>query len=913
MNMIPVSERQKPVSLANLLHRTTSRILQSLTLPDILTATVAEVRSFLATDRVMIYKFHSNGSGQVLAESILEQRLPSLLGLNFPADDIPAYARELFARSRMRSVVDVSKQQIGQSFVRQAETGEIILDEMQYRTVEPCHIEYLTAMGVQSSLAVPILHDQQLWGLLVSHHSEPRSTPAAELQAVQMVVDQLAVAIAQSILLEQTQAKAHRETTINRIATLLRSDPRIDLLAALAETVSALQGVGGRLYVTPTAFELQASTTGHLVQFQTTSASGQLYTCGLQPDCSEQGMATAIEQTNAWQTAFEADHPTVWAIPDTEQSTGLQWLQSICQPVSIRGILIIPLEYGQRRLGYLTIFRTTTTTETLWAGQFDPDQRQNRARQSFTAWKELKLNQIVDWRSSEIELAQALASHFAAAILHTQIHGQLELINASLEQQVQERTLQLQQTAEQQQALLEVVTKIRSSLTPETLFRTTAEEVCQLLKAERVAVYRFNPDWGGEFIHDFESTTPEWRGMLRLGENLVWNDTYLQVTQGGRYRHNETFAVDDITQAGLYQCHVDILNQFHIQAFAIAPIFVGQELWGLLAAYQHSAPRIWDASEVKFLAQTAAQLGMALQQAELLAQTRQQAEDLAQTVEELRRTQTQLIQTEKISSLGQLVAGVAHEINNPVNFIYGNLSHAHEYAEDLLNLLQSYQADYPNPSARVQAQADAIDLEFIAEDLPKLLGSMKVGADRIRQIVLSLLNFSRLDQAEKKPVDIHEGIESTLLILQHRLKAKPEHPGIEVSKHYQNLPPVECYAGQLNQVFMNILSNAIDAIEQARPSSTTTQPSQLTIRTRLGHSLDRPSIEIHITDNGPGIPDAIRTHIFDPFFTTKPIGKGTGLGLSISHQIVVEKHHGVLTCLSQPGQGTEFVIEIPIR
>jgi signal transduction histidine kinase len=850
-----------------------------------------------------------------VAESIHNNRLPSLMGLNFPADDIPPQARELFVKARVKSVVDVKAHQIGQSFLRDPETGEVVPDEIQYRTVDPCHVEYLMAMGVQSSVVVPILHYEQLWGLLVSHHSESRFIPASELQAVQMVVDQLAVAIAQSTLLVQARNKADLEATVNQIATLLHSRSADNLQGALEAAVNALQGCGGRLYVKPTAFEIQDSDAGHLVKFQeATTEAVRLYITGTQPLMAGEPILEAWEQAIPLQNYFQSGEQPVWAIADIYQTPELQLLLPLFQPTAIRGMLTIALRYGQRSLGYLTVFRDEIATETLWAGEFDTDQRQARARQSFVAWKESKQEQAAPWIASDIELLQSLSSHFAAAILHDQIHWQLQAMNAGLEQQVQERTAKLQQSTEQQQSLLELVTKIRESLTPETIFCTTTQELCHLLNVERVAVYRFDADWGGAFIHDFESTTSEWQGILKLGDNMVWDDTYLKITQGGRYRNNETFAVDDIQWAGLYPCHVDILKQFQIQAFAIAPIFVGQNLWGLLAAYQHSTTRQWDPSEVQFLAQAAAQLGMALQQAELLTQTQQQTAQLSQTLETLRKTQTQLIQTEKISSLGQLVAGIAHEINNPVNFIHGNLTPAREYAEDLLNLIQLYQQEHPQPSAKVRAKTETIDLDFITEDLLKLLGSMKVGADRIRQIVRSLLNFSRLDQAEMKAVDIHEGIESTLMILQHRLKAKPDYPAIEVIKDYGNLPLAECYAGQLNQVFMNLLSNAIDAIEQAKEKSSEPYTGQITIRTSVSdQDGDRPHLVIKIADNGLGIPEAVQSRIFDPFFTTKPVGKGTGLGLSISYQIVVDKHGGTLQCSSEPGQGTEFLIKIPVK
>ncbi|MGK7924604.1 MAG: ATP-binding protein [Spirulina sp.] len=286
---------------------------------------------------------------------------------------------------------------------------------------------------------------------------------------------------------------------------------------------------------------------------------------------------------------------------------------------------------------------------------------------------------------------------------------------------------------------------------------------------------------------------------------------------------------------------------------------------------------------------------------------------LQQLLEELKRTQVQMVQSEKMSALGQMVAGVAHEINNPVNFIHGNLVHVQNYADNLLSFIQLYEKLYPNPSPEIDTEAEALDIEFIQEDLPNILNSMKIGTDRIRAIVLSLRNFARLDEVDFKAIDIHEGIDNTLLILQHRLKPKPERPAIKVIRDYGNLPLVECYPGPLNQVFMNILTNAIDALEETNVQRTYSEieekPNQITIRTT---QIDSKYITITISDNGTGMPESVQKRIFDPFFSTKAIGKGTGMGLPISYQIVTEKHRGRLEFCSHPSWGTDSIVQIPI-
>lgn len=355
-----------------------------------------------------------------------------------------------------------------------------------------------------------------------------------------------------------------------------------------------------------------------------------------------------------------------------------------------------------------------------------------------------------------------------------------------------------------------------------------------------------------------------------------------------------------------------IQDSVMLQVIILILLLCGAVLVGWLFGVELSKPNVVGGENlVVVLLMTVVFVGVAiacwtsLPQVVAIAEAREASE--AQLHEKSQQLAAQLVQSEKMSSLGSFVAGVAHEINNPVSFIYGNLTYADEYTQDLLKLLQLYQQCYPHPTSEIQTIIKEIDLNFLMEDLPKLLNSMKVGAERITEIVRSLRNFSRLDESEMKAVDIHEGIDSTLLILQHRLLAKPGFPEIQIIKEYGNLPLVECFAGQLNQVFINILANAIDALEEGVGYGVWETP-QIRIRTEL---TTNKHVIIRIADNGSGIPETVQKRLFDPFFTTKPVGKGTGLGLSISYQIVAEKHKGKLQCISSPGEGAEFVIIIP--
>ncbi|MGB0562580.1 MAG: sensor histidine kinase [Spirulinaceae cyanobacterium] len=294
----------------------------------------------------------------------------------------------------------------------------------------------------------------------------------------------------------------------------------------------------------------------------------------------------------------------------------------------------------------------------------------------------------------------------------------------------------------------------------------------------------------------------------------------------------------------------------------------------------------------------------------------QELRDSQASVEErlkaLQTAQAQLVQTEKMSSLGQLVAGIAHEINNPVNFIWGNMQYVEDYAQELGQVVAQYQQAFPQIPPELATYLEEVELEFLLTDFTDVVTSMRSGAKRIRDIVASLRNFSRLDEAAQKAVNIHEGLDSTVQILSHRLKENKHRPEIQIIKNYADLPRIDCYPGQLNQVFMNLLVNAIDACEETNQNRTLAEimahPNQIRIET--GQTEDR-TIQITIADNGAGIPEAARSRLFDPFFTTKPVGQGTGMGLAISYQIITERHHGQLDFQSAVGQGTTFIIELP--
>jgi PAS domain S-box-containing protein len=503
---------------------------------------------------------------------------------------------------------------------------------------------------------------------------------------------------------------------------------------------------------------------------------------------------------------------------------------------------------------------------------------------------------------------------------------------------------QLRESLARESLLNRISTQIRNSLELKTILKTTVQEIRQMLQIDCCQFAWYRPEQTSNCWEVVQEACHA--NLADVGDGNRTETVGLLVQQ---LVHLEILQIDNLhTLDNPIYRDVRVLGY---NSILILPMQTPNGTIGVISCLHASSVRPWNSGEVELLKAVQDQLLIAIKQAELYGAScqatqlaQEQKTQLEQTLYELQRTQAQLIQVEKMSGLGQLVAGVAHEINNPVNFIYGNLIYVQEYSQDLLGLLQLYRAAYPTPSALIKERIDAIDLDFLMTDFARLQDSMKLGAERIREIVQSLRIFSRLDESERKEVDIHSGIESTLMILQHRLKGKLGHPAINLIKNYANLPLIECYAGQLNQVFMNLLTNALDALEEQISKQNRAAINNeckiiayssptITISTGISQRSDSSSlfgsqeakdqaavnsqfgnyVFIRITDNGTGMTEKIQQKLFNPFFTTKPIGKGTGLGLAISYQIVVDKHCGLLHCNSVPGEGSEFVVEIPIK
>lgn len=813
------------------------RIHQSLNLKDILNTTVAEVRQFLACDRVIIFRLHGDGSGVVVVESVGPQ-WNRIAGTSINDRHFADSYIKLYKHGRVQAVEDICT-----------------------AGLTPCHFDLLNQFQVRANLVVPIVHEEKLWGLLVAQQcSEPRKWQPLEIDLLKSLATQAAIAIHQSELYQQAQTEItqrqqveaalrqqfQREQLVSAIAQRIRQSLNLDeiLNATVAEVRQILQT--DRVII----FRFESDWSGNVVVESVNAHTSPILGENIYDPCFEKQYILPYQQGR------------VRAIEDIHTANLSQCHFDLLAQFQVRANLVVPILNGEQLWGLLIAHHCSGART---------------------------------WQQGEMDLLCSLASQVAIAIQQSQLYAQA------------------QAQAKREQALNRVTQAIRSSLDLNTIFATAVPEIGKLLQVDRAVILQYLPEME-LWLH-----VSEYRKHSNLTKTLGVKipDTNNPISEQLKQLEIVKIFNAQVCEEECEQCFARAFPG----AWLLVPLHFGSKLWGTLGLVIEVGPYHWQDTQVELISEVADQLAIALQQAELYQQScsatataLRQAKELEQAFQKLQKTQAQLVQSEKMSSLGQLVAGVAHEINNPVSFIYGNLIHAYGYTQDLLGLIQLYQQQYPHPTSDVQSEIEAIDLEFLIEDLPKLLDSMKVGAERICEIVGALRNFSRLSEAEMKAVDIHEGLDSTLMILQNRLKASGKHPEIQVMKEYGDLPKVECYAGQLNQVFMNLLTNAIDAIDEQNegrtPEEIQVKPSIIRIKTEI---LGDRHIAICIIDNGPGMTEQVKARLFDPFFTTKPVGTGTGLGLSISYQIVVEKHGGKISCYSQLEKGTEFVIQIPIQ
>ena len=841
------AERQKTLAAI------VDKIRQSLDIETIFETTTQQVQKLLDVDRVAIYRFNPDWSGKFVAESVAE-------GWNslIEQQEINPEIKKNVSRCSVKDLANPHTD----TYLQQTEGG-IFTKGLVYRVCNDiynagfsgCYIKALESYQAKSYGIIAIYLGEKLWGLLAAfQNSGPRDWQKDEVELLAQIGTQLGVALQQAEYVQKVQEQS-TQLAIRAVA-MEKSAERQKTLAAIVDKIRQSLDIE-TIFATATQQVQQLLDADRVAIFR------------FNADWSGEFVAESIAE--GWKQLIEEqkENPRIPAnvnlcsirdLPNYVNDTYLQETKGenfaakvyrSCNDIYEEGFSDCYIEvlesYQVRAYAIVAIYQG----EKLW-GLLAAYQNSGPR----------------EWEIAEVEVL-------------AQIGGQLgvALQQAEYFKQVQTQTAELEKATERQKALSVTIDRIRQSLDINKIFQATTQEVRQLLEVERVAIYRFYSDWSGEFVAD--SIIDEWTPIVQAP--LQINPVLPKQTNASKLPRNETFV----------------------------PILQGEKLWGLLVAYQNSSPRYWQDEEINLLAQVGVQLGIALKQAELLEKTRTQAEDLTKALQELKQTQMQMIQGEKMAGLGQLVAGIAHEINNPVNFIYGNLKYMEQYTKNLLDLMKLYSEHYVVPVPEITDFIEDIDLEFIRQDLPKTMDSMKVGAERIRQLVFSLRTFSRLDEAEMKAVDLHEGIDSTLLILQHRFQPKHTNFQIEVMKNYGNLPLVKCHAAQINQVFMNLISNAIDVLEEKLKVDKDFSPT-IKITTEISSS-NSDSVLIKIADNGWGISPEVKEKIFNLFFTTKDIGKGTGLGLAISYEIIVQKHGGQLLCNSEVNQGTELILEIPIQ
>ena len=729
---------------------------------------------------------------------------------------------------------------------RYANNESFAVDDIYQAGLSECHITLLEEFQAKAFVVIPILKEDKLWGLIgVYQNSSARNWQADEVEILAQIASQISVALSHYELLAKARYEIEQQKALT--STIARIRQSVSLEDIFQTTVTEVRQLLKADRVAIFRFDPGNKWEGEIIYEDVALGLNSALKDKVYDHCFAQNYVPLYRQGR------------ISAISDIYKHDFKQCYIQILEKFQVRANIVAPLIKAGELWGLLCIHQCERTR---------------------------------DWQSSEIEFVYQIGEQLGIALKQD---AYWEQVQSDMRAKVAEH----KQTMERQKLLAITVDKIRRSLDIQTIFETSTQAVRELLKVDRVSIYRFDSDWRGEFVADSfkDGLQPQSKGHPAILPTFTNTNT----NKDGKLPRHEVFT--SISQ--------------------------GKELWGLLIAYQNSYPRHWKSEEIELLNQLGAQLGVAIQQAELLQQTKDQATQLTEAFEEIKQTQEYLIQGEKMANLGELLTGIVSEMNDPVNSILKNINEVSKRTGDLLEITSLYHHSYPDASPAIEERLKKLNLDLQNTDLYETLNSMKVGAKHLSQTLESLEKFSRADESELKLVDINEELDNILLILEHRLKAKGKYPGIEAIKKYDRIPLAECYPAQLNQALINILLHNISALERkfntvekehsGRSSELPYIPLFIWVVTKsMGNK-----ISIKITDNGPGMTELVRETIFDLNSKTKDFQMKdskpteafprTGLGLGICHQIITDKHQGQIKCFSQVGQGTEFLIEIPTR
>ncbi|MEM8503125.1 MAG: GAF domain-containing protein, partial [Cyanobacteria bacterium P01_D01_bin.1] len=872
------------------LDSTIDGIRRSLDIKTIFDTTTQGMRDLIQVDRVAIYKFNPDWSGEFVAESfnpsqnslINKQRIfPEMREKAIDCGDANS-AKSPENSPEGATDITIEAPTIGTEFpdthLQETQGGAFtdrgairVCNDIYAAGFSDCYINILEKYEAKAYVIGALHSGDKLWGLLAAFQStRARQWTPEDSELVEQVSNQLGLALQQAEAIAQIK---QQKTALNRAA---------ERQQALTRTIDKIrQSLDIQEIFDTATYEIRQLLRAHRVaiyqlnldhggRFVTEAFAGEWVSImdiqKSNPESIEEFGRYAVQWLQQHLESQDAD--AAKAPSSAELSETLRTYTDIYQAEFPDSYIRLLERCEVRAYTISALYRGDQLWGVIIACQNDHPR----------SWTEEEAS-VLDQVSNQLSIA--LKQH------HTLT-------------QVSQQAANLKKAAVRQAALAKTIDRIRHSLNIDQIFKATTKEVRQLLDVERVAIYRFSENWTGAFVAD--SIVDGWQPSMP--SHPVVETVLSKPNSEGNYPRNEVFV----------------------------PIIQGEKLWGLLMAYQNSTPRYWDEDEIALLNQVGGQLAIAISQAELLEQTRTQAELLNKALQDLKQTQAQIVQGEKMAGLSQLMAGIAHEINNPVGFIFSNAEPAREEINDLITILNRYRAKYPELAQGSQGQAEENEIDFIAKDLPRLIDSMETGATRIRDIMHQLKVFSRKDEEGIKAVDIHTGIDSTLLVLAHRLRGDGDYLAIQVTKEYGNLPQVSCHPRQINQVVMSLLNNAIEALdEEHTPHSFSPSEDQSgdqledknehqykaknkvpQIRITTEWLPEAGRIAVNIGNNGPRVPEEHMASIFDPFFTTKPVGKGTGLGLSIGYQIITDLHRGSLVCQSDD-EWTCFRIELPIE